>query len=65
MQCIFIRPGAQRAIRDPLKAHQRCNPPHSAIRPVQDATSRQAFEPGTARAQERPRNGSPELPRGA
>eukprot|EP00969_Alexandrium_andersonii_P010634 463232-Alexandrium_andersonii.AAC.1 len=41
-----------------------CNPPQSAIRPEEHATSLQAFEPGTARAQERPRTLSPTLARG-
>eukprot|EP00969_Alexandrium_andersonii_P190439 8413107-Alexandrium_andersonii.AAC.1 len=46
--------GAQSALRNPPKARQGSNPPQSAIRPAEHAKSLQAFEPGTARAQERP-----------
>eukprot|EP00969_Alexandrium_andersonii_P046150 2024753-Alexandrium_andersonii.AAC.1 len=41
------------------------NPPQSAIRPAENVKSPQAFEPGIARAQERPQNWHPKLPRGA
>eukprot|EP00969_Alexandrium_andersonii_P261529 11562059-Alexandrium_andersonii.AAC.1 len=57
--------GGQNAIRNPPNARQCCNPPQSAIRPAECAKSLQAFEPGTARAQERPQNWAPKLPRGA
>eukprot|EP00969_Alexandrium_andersonii_P107516 4742941-Alexandrium_andersonii.AAC.1 len=60
---IFTSRGAQSGIRNPPKACQCCNPPQSTIHPADLAKSSQALEPGTARAQERPRNGSPKLPR--
>eukprot|EP00969_Alexandrium_andersonii_P293088 12953464-Alexandrium_andersonii.AAC.1 len=41
----------------PIGAATRLNP-----QPAENATSLQAFEPGTARAQARPRNRSPKLP---
>eukprot|EP00969_Alexandrium_andersonii_P116156 5136439-Alexandrium_andersonii.AAC.1 len=44
---IFTSLGAQSAIRNPPKARRCCNPPQSAIRHVENAKSRQAFEPGT------------------
>eukprot|EP00969_Alexandrium_andersonii_P349450 15431042-Alexandrium_andersonii.AAC.1 len=59
---IFTPQGVRSAIRNPPNACQCCNPPQSAMRPAENTTSRQAFEPGTARAQERPRNRSPKLP---
>eukprot|EP00969_Alexandrium_andersonii_P220216 9725851-Alexandrium_andersonii.AAC.1 len=57
--------GAQSAIRNPPNAFQHCNPPQSAIRHAENTKSLQALEPGTARAQERPQNWPPTLPRGA
>eukprot|EP00969_Alexandrium_andersonii_P013393 584844-Alexandrium_andersonii.AAC.1 len=43
--------GAQNAILNPPKARHCCNPPQSAIRHADHATSPQALEPGTALAQ--------------
>eukprot|EP00969_Alexandrium_andersonii_P348545 15412021-Alexandrium_andersonii.AAC.1 len=60
---IFTSQGAQSAIRNPRKDRQRCNPPQSAIHHGEHAKSLQAFERGTARAQKRPQNWSPKLPR--
>eukprot|EP00969_Alexandrium_andersonii_P327066 14453516-Alexandrium_andersonii.AAC.1 len=42
-----------------------CNPPQCAIRHAEHGASLQAFEPGTARAKERPQNWSAKLPRDA
>eukprot|EP00969_Alexandrium_andersonii_P117549 5200250-Alexandrium_andersonii.AAC.1 len=50
---------------NPPKARQCCNPPQSAIRPAYNATSLEALEPGTMRAQERPQNCPPKLTRDA
>eukprot|EP00969_Alexandrium_andersonii_P304300 13451027-Alexandrium_andersonii.AAC.1 len=60
---IFTLRGAQRAIRKPPNSRQCCNPSQFAICPAENATSLQAFEPGTARAQERHQIG-PESCRG-
>eukprot|EP00969_Alexandrium_andersonii_P024438 1066692-Alexandrium_andersonii.AAC.1 len=38
---IFASQTAQSAIRNPLKACQRCTPPQSAIRPTEHAVSLQ------------------------
>eukprot|EP00969_Alexandrium_andersonii_P042480 1864154-Alexandrium_andersonii.AAC.1 len=54
-------PKVQSAI--PRTTRLCCNPPQSATRPVEHAESLHAFEPGTARAPERPQNWSPTLPR--
>eukprot|EP00969_Alexandrium_andersonii_P045294 1988999-Alexandrium_andersonii.AAC.1 len=62
---IFTVQGARSAIRNPPKARRCCNPPQSISRHACNATSPEAFEPGTSRARERTHNWSPKLPRGA
>eukprot|EP00969_Alexandrium_andersonii_P095137 4202400-Alexandrium_andersonii.AAC.1 len=60
---ILTSQGAQSAIRNPPTTRRYCNPPQSAIRHAQNAKSLQAFEPESARSQERLRIGPPKLPR--
>eukprot|EP00969_Alexandrium_andersonii_P050123 2200306-Alexandrium_andersonii.AAC.1 len=45
-----------------MHAQQEC-PSRAGAQQQETATSLQAFEPGTARAQERPQKWPPELPR--